>query len=327
LREKRILITKIIADKHEEVLAGGGAERAFIATGTWMPLDHSRDHEVELQGCDEYKYAEVCKAEHIATRQAKLAETAAAVAAARVAVEAKLAAVEAAEAKQDDELDQKFRGTAALIFPLIQPRLERDTKDTFAAIAQHVQRSFVCYGSYLPYVMATCVAELRVKSQQLPCAVLPHDDIDVACGPFSDSLLFTKQCDKVDLNVGKPVNLVQFSQLNAKLLLVSADINAVAMVAEVLVDRKAVTKVTWHVGPSLWEFLDNKRLVIPRTKNAAQSAVRLVYKAWKNNLSFDLGMHNFEEGILYASHVAKVCSAPLLGWIGVAGCFVCASGH
>jgi hypothetical protein len=31
-----------------------------------------------------------------------------------------------------------------------------------------------------------------------------------------------------------------------------------------------------------------------------------VYKAWKHKLAFDIGDHNFETGVLYASHVEKV---------------------
>ncbi len=88
-----------------------------------------------------------------------------------------------------------------------------------------------------------------------------------------------------------------------------------AMVAEVRVKHKAVANVTWHVGASLWDFvLENKVLSIPRTVNPAQSVVRLAYKAWKNKLTFDLGAHKIEVGILYASHVAKVCC---LSWLDV----------
>ena len=307
-REKRILITKIIADKHEQVLASGGCERAFIATGTWMPIDHSRDHEVELQGCPEYKYAEACTAANVAARQAKLATQAAAERAGREAEEKKIAEIKAAEGKRESELEEKFRQASALMFPLIKPRLENDTKAAFGAIARHLDCSFVCYGSFLPHVAATCVSAEQVRANRPTCTVLPYDDIDIAYGPLSDSLVLTKQCLKVDLQLGKPVNLVHFTHLNAKLLLASADINAVAMVAEVLVRDKTVTNVTWHVGASFWSFLEDKVLRIPRTSIPAQSAVRVAYKAWKGNLSFDLGSLDLEDGVLYASHVAKVAT-------------------
>ena len=47
--EKRVLITKIVADTHERLALSGAFERAFIATGTWLPVDHSADTQVDLQ--------------------------------------------------------------------------------------------------------------------------------------------------------------------------------------------------------------------------------------------------------------------------------------
>ena len=319
-REKRILITKIVADTHEVVLASGGCERAFIATGTWMPIDHSRDHEVELQGCEEYKYTDVCTAANIAARQAQLTEKATAEVAAQEIEEKKLAGIKAAEAKRESDLEARFRDAAAVIFPLIKPQLEEETKGTFAAIAKHVDRSFVCYGSYLPHVMAKCAGVVQERDNKPKCAGLLYDDIDIACGPLSDSLVRTTQCEKLDLKLGKPINIVQFTNLNAKLLLASADINAVAMVAEVGVQGKIVTNVMWHVGASFWAFLEDKVLCIPRTATPAQSAVRLAYKAWKGNLPFDIGAHNLGEGILYASHVAKVDFSACLDWLWLGTC-------
>ena len=49
-QEKRILTTKAIGDVHERLLKGGAFKRSFIATGTWLPVDHSADSEVKLQG-------------------------------------------------------------------------------------------------------------------------------------------------------------------------------------------------------------------------------------------------------------------------------------
>ena len=58
--EKRVLMTKIVADTHERLARNGTFERAFVATGTWLPLDHSADTKVDLQGVN-------IKYEHIIT--------------------------------------------------------------------------------------------------------------------------------------------------------------------------------------------------------------------------------------------------------------------
>ena len=42
--EKRILITKAIGDAHERVWGTDKFYRAFIATGTWMPVRHLVPH-------------------------------------------------------------------------------------------------------------------------------------------------------------------------------------------------------------------------------------------------------------------------------------------
>jgi len=47
--EKRILITKALGDCHEKLTASGCYWRAFIATGTWMPIWHLLKDEDGIQ--------------------------------------------------------------------------------------------------------------------------------------------------------------------------------------------------------------------------------------------------------------------------------------
>ena len=61
---KRIIITKAVADTHEFLARNGGFKRAFTATGTWLPIDHSADDEVSLQGVD-FVYKDICTSEAI----------------------------------------------------------------------------------------------------------------------------------------------------------------------------------------------------------------------------------------------------------------------
>ena len=62
--EKRICITKVVANTHEALAKAGAFRRAFIATGTWLPLDRSVTDDVSLQGVD-FEYEAVCTPESI----------------------------------------------------------------------------------------------------------------------------------------------------------------------------------------------------------------------------------------------------------------------
>ena len=44
---------------HERLLNSGAFKRSFIATGTWLPVDHSADSKVKLQGLT-FEYESVC---------------------------------------------------------------------------------------------------------------------------------------------------------------------------------------------------------------------------------------------------------------------------
>ncbi len=69
-KRKRILITKSVADCHDKLARRQKFERAFVATGTYLPVDHvygttsaKQDHEVTLQGLEkDYNYQTVCTA-------------------------------------------------------------------------------------------------------------------------------------------------------------------------------------------------------------------------------------------------------------------------
>ena len=70
-KEECILITKAIADTHEMVIKSEAYRRLFVATSTWLPIDHllkddsgslsgpktiPEESEVDLQHLPEYKY-------------------------------------------------------------------------------------------------------------------------------------------------------------------------------------------------------------------------------------------------------------------------------
>ena len=69
--DKRVLITKVVADTHERLARSGIFKKAFLGTGTWLPVDGSADTEVRLQGVD-MKYEDVITPEAIEAHRKKL---------------------------------------------------------------------------------------------------------------------------------------------------------------------------------------------------------------------------------------------------------------
>ena len=61
--EKRVLISKTVADTHQRLGKSGAFRRSFIATGTWLP-DHKSCLNVRLQGL-EINYRNICTLEAV----------------------------------------------------------------------------------------------------------------------------------------------------------------------------------------------------------------------------------------------------------------------
>ena len=61
--EKRVLITKTVADTHQRLAKSGAFRRSFIATGTWLP-DNQSCLNVRLQGL-EINYRKICTLEAV----------------------------------------------------------------------------------------------------------------------------------------------------------------------------------------------------------------------------------------------------------------------
>ncbi len=81
-KEKRILITKSVADCHEKLASKQKFERAFVVTVTYLPVDHvygttsaKQDHEVSLQDLEkDYNYQTVCTVVAIEAKIKKIKE-------------------------------------------------------------------------------------------------------------------------------------------------------------------------------------------------------------------------------------------------------------
>ena len=65
---KRILITKTVGETHERLARSGVFGKAFLGAGTWLPSNHSADHEVRLQGV-KMNYGKVITLEAVEAHQ------------------------------------------------------------------------------------------------------------------------------------------------------------------------------------------------------------------------------------------------------------------
>ena len=223
-REKRILITHVVAQVHAELCADDVTfERAHIATGSWMPIDGSRDDEVKLQGMDDYDYAAVC------SRQAIDSEKADQKAAADQAEAEELARVQQAQLEADQRdaeravLDAKWQSIKNAWSPRLIPGVKEKAADTFEKIAAATKlSSFVVYGSYPAYLIGKVLREIRDRpNARLVGGVQPTfstpepEDIDIAHGPQSDGLERGNMYGTVDANVELPVNTIAYQRREA----------------------------------------------------------------------------------------------------------------
>ena len=71
--QKRVLITKLVADTHARLSRSGVFERSFIATGTWLPPDPSAGSQVALQGVS-MKYDDHITPEKVTDHRRKVEE-------------------------------------------------------------------------------------------------------------------------------------------------------------------------------------------------------------------------------------------------------------
>ncbi len=176
-----------------------------------------------------------------------------------------------------------------------------------------MKQSFVCYGSYPAHILT---ASLPIDlDRAAPGTTTVYDDINITHGTSGDDLKRGNVYQKLDLKLGGEVNLVTFESLNADLLLQSADINAVAAVVEVTVDNEQVTNTLWKVESPLWAFLlEDQTLRILKTDNPAQTFVRVAFKAFSNDLPFDLGAVDPQYGHLYKAQLDKMKSLEEKKW-------------
>ena len=235
--EKRICITKVVANTHEALAKAAGVfRRAFIATGTWLPLDRSVTAEVSLQGVD-FEYEAVCTPGSIEEHRKEIE---------RLKVEKEEEERKAAELEKE-----KMNALANLFAPSVQkseaiwsnmlPLVLKETTAKFQSIATHVKSSFICAGSFPAYTVVDVFSRLPEINEN---NLLKYNDIDIYTGIFGDGEIDRTDCSYVKIRgIDKEVNLITCSNLNSSSLLATCDINAVAVCVEVRVENGEVASV------------------------------------------------------------------------------------
>lgn len=301
--EKRIIMTHSVAATHSKLAATGSYHRAFIATGTWLPIDGSKDAEVELQGLENYKYCALCSKTEVLEKKKEMEKE----------IEEKEKAAEdariAREAREKEQKEQEERRRAQREAELEEPnrignawlhanenRVVSYLRPIFETILRHVQGDFILAGSFLPFVISQF---LRQSMHEFP--ILPCNDIDVFAGEFGPGSLIRTSHAKLEApGIPKELNIIKAKNLNQTNLRETADINAIAI--NMLV--RVPFMVRWDVSPEFWGFVFSKRLRTLNSRTPAQTLIRVAYKAFQMGVDFDSNLK--PEGEFFASHMKKV---------------------
>ena len=234
--EKRIIITKAVAETHYRLARNGSFRGAFISTGSWLPADRSADVQVNLQGV-QFDYKAICS--QSAVEKHKLVRK---------------AEEDARQAKRDEaarELEEKrvirqakFATTvenSKRIWVLLEPLVIEKSTPHFNGIAERVKGDFICAGSYPAYLVAQQMQNVQNDYEPVN---LKFNDIDIYYGSFADGELERIKCCWAKINnIEYEVNLILCQRLNTEYLVSNFDINAVGVCVYVKILHNEVSSV------------------------------------------------------------------------------------
>jgi hypothetical protein len=311
--EKRIMITHSIGRHHEEACSRNKFFRSFIATGTFVPIDGSRDAEVAPQDLPKYDYhTEVSHLKLEARAAVVLSEAAAAADAKRVA-DVQLAAERTANVEFRRALDDAalpYLEEAKLIWRsnALPPLLNAKLNETLGFLARKLEVSFVVGGSWPVFVLSQVLLEVG-KMNAMPVV---FNDIDVYVGsPGEGEFKMLRHLPPMDVpDMVQKANVIECVNLSPASLLDGADLNLIACCLQVTVSGPQVTDVKWKIAPSCWEFLlDSSSKIKARSlATGAQTMIRGSYKAMEivgQSRQVDLRGLDPSKGVVFASHKAK----------------------
>jgi hypothetical protein len=292
-REKRIIITQAIEEKHKQLWAKGTAfESAFVTTGTCVDISHLLredgpengvdDEKVAMQGLETYSYVtRVTKTTVLAARERQKVIDDAALA--KQQTKMALQAVQEKAAKlvkeaRDAEL-AKTNGPVLALWSRVKEAVARDASAVLKVIAIKVGPKFVVAGSFLPSIIAKHLSQ-HVEFEKLE---IKYNDIDVYVGEFGDgSEAMNRTKHDHELVGGFDVNVIIATGISSAGLTASADINAVAMSALYSVGDPLV----WNFSAEFFDFLTTRMLRPLATKTPAITLIRLLWKAEQLGLKF-----------------------------------------
>ena len=337
-REKRILITKSVAEEHEKLLKSGAYERAFIATATWLPISHlvrdsngvchgpatiAEESQVELQHLPEYKYTDQCRRDSAlayidALKQKEEEERAEKE---RIAIEERQAlAVE-------EHVTQQYTEKAASLMPAITNQLATLVIDPLKLVHEETgYEKFIVGGSWVSEKICDAISVVCKDDTNVDLLAMSANDLDLYWGTFTDDpekklsvdLTQVRYKTIAGLATGKAceldrdyLNTVKCSNLNANTLLSNNDLNITATCLDVEFTRDELSVL--HASPSFWKFLFQKsserKIETVNTINTssydATSCVRIAYKAFDLRLEYSLGKLDPTVGTIAASNKAK----------------------
>ena len=246
--EKRIMITKIVANTHEKVLRSGGCEIGFHRTATLVPVAHLEcdkegvtpdesctqiEKEVKLQHLPEYLYTEQCPKvkvlEELKARQEK------------EEADRKEKAERQAEENAKREAEEEMMAPFVTKANIVKGELEKIVSNNISEVAEKIRAAtglqrFVIGGSYASLKISDACAELQDSKTDFAVEVVPlvSNDIDVFHGDFTDDSskdLFVDKCSIQKFNVDGvelEVNTVKCNDLSPETFLANNDVNITA---------------------------------------------------------------------------------------------------
>ena len=329
-REKRILITKAIGDCHRRLAASGVYKRAFIATATWMPIQHllpnddsdverpsnaPQDSEVKLQHLPEYNYAERCSREKTLAAVKKInkekeLERAESV---RIEVERKVAMEEEANRVQPfvDKAESLMEELHSSLMENILPHLELIHSETGL-------EEFVIGGSWASAMIVKAVTEVCKDDGEVDVFELEANDVDIYHGAFTTepgtSMVVHK--DQIEYKVVEhfhwEINTVKCGLLSADNFLANNDLNITASCFHVNFASDQLFSL--HALACFWEFVFQKEdsRIIKTAKMfdsgeyGARTFVRIAFKAFEMGFKHSISnINDPSRGKLAKSHKEK----------------------
>ena len=332
-RDKRILITKAVSKAHKEICATPNVERAFVATGTWLPIPHfiDRDHEVteesqmvNIQHLDDYNYAQEVTFDKIMRRKDEILKSIVE----KDVRKQRMINVGNLQTWASSLTFGKWIAEGHKFLPVLTTRIRREHTLFFSKLHGEVGGDYVVCGSWPAKELADTIHTMARTNDGRWSSLASYEhlnltanDIDVYYGSFGNGevKLFLDTCDYRPLEgVSKEVNTIKCINLSASSLLKNNDINITGVAFSVRENNGIEVEVL--VDGSFWKVLlqkrSDRRLEPFGNKNniSPRTFVRLAYKSFQNDIAVNWDQCKCEKGQLFRSHVKKL--ELMSGWSG-----------